>query len=112
MLIDQIKRLAQAGQHAKAKHVDFQDAKRIEIILVPFDEGTVVHRRIADRYDFIEPAAGDDKSTDVLGKMTRETVDHPCERNDLAHAPAFRIKAGSGHGVVRDCTPTAAPDRG
>src|SRR5262245_54909170 len=111
MLVDQIKRLAQARQHAEAEHVDFQDTKRIEIVLVPFDESAVVHRRITNRHDFVESTAGNDESTDMLGKMARETGDLLLERNDLAHTPALRIEAGSGHGVLRDCTTTAAPDR-
>ena len=43
MLLHQIERLAQAGQHAEAEHVDLQNAKRVEIVLVPFDEGAIVH---------------------------------------------------------------------
>ena len=112
MLIHQIERLAQARQHAEAEHVDFQNAQRVEIILVPLDEGAVIHRRIADRHHFVEPAAGDDKAADMLGKMARKAIDLLRERKDLAHAPALRIEAGTGDGILRHRAAAAAPDRG
>src|SRR5262249_48316279 len=104
--------LTQTGQHAKAKDVDFQDAQRVEIVLVPFDEGAIVHRRITDGDHFIETAAGDDKSTDVLGKVAREAIDLLRERKNLTHALALRIEAGPGDGLFRHRAATTTPDRG
>ena len=112
MLVHQIERLAHARQHAEAEHIDFQDAQRVEIVLVPFDESAVVHRRIADRHHFVEPAAGDDEAADMLREMTREAVDLLRECNDLAHAPALRVEAGAGDGILRYRATAAAPDRG
>ena len=40
--------LADAGEHAKAEHVDLEQPERIEIVLVPFDDGAVLHGGIAD----------------------------------------------------------------
>ena len=51
MLFQQGKRLADAGEHAEAEHVDFQQAERIEIVLVPFDHGAVLHGGVADGDD-------------------------------------------------------------
>ncbi len=112
MPVHQIERLAQARQHAEPEHVDFQDAQRVEIVLVPFDVSAVVHRRIADRHHFVEPAAGDDEAADMLGQMTREAVDLGRERRDLAHAPALRVEAGAGDGILRYRAAATAPDRG
>ena len=41
-----------------AEHVDLENPQRVEIVLVPFDEGALVHRRVADRHDLVEPARG------------------------------------------------------
>ena len=51
MLFQQGKRLADASEHAEAEHVDFQQAERIEIVLVPFDHGAVLHGGVADGDD-------------------------------------------------------------
>src|SRR5262245_65460516 len=48
----------------------------------------------------------------MLREVTRETVDLMREHKYLAHAPALRVEAGSGHSVLRNCTAPAAPDRG
>ena len=111
MPVDQIERLAQARQHAESEHVDLENAQRVEIVLVPLDEGAVVHRRIADRHHLVEPAARDDEAADMLGKMTRKAVDFARQRQDLAHAAAMRIEAGASDGVLRHRAATAAPDR-
>ena len=112
MLLHQSERLAQAGQHAEPEHVDFQNAQRVEIVLVPLDISAVVHRCIADRHHFVESAACDDKPADMLGEMTREAVDLGRQRRDLAHAPALRVETGAGDGILRHCAAAAAPDRG
>ena len=66
MLVDQIQRLPHAGQHPQPEHIDLQNPERVDVVLVPFDEGTVVHRRIADRHDLVEAAARDDEAADML----------------------------------------------
>src|SRR3974390_1947657 len=112
MFVHKVECLAQAGQHAKTKHIDFQDTQRIEIILVPFDEGAVVHRRIADRHDLVETAAGEDKTAELLEKMTGEAVDLGLQRRNLAHAPALWVEAGAGDRIFRYRAATATPNRG
>ena len=42
-----------------------------EIVLLPFDDGAVLHRRVLDRHDLVEPAARDDEAADMLGEMAR-----------------------------------------
>ena len=63
---DQIKAFANAGQHAKAKDVDLQNAQGVDIILVPFDGGAVVHRGVFNRAHLIQPSARDDEPADML----------------------------------------------
>src|SRR5512144_1995112 len=101
MPVDQIERLAQARQHAESEHVDLENTQRVEIVLVPLDEGAVVHRSIADRHHLVEPAARDDEAADMLGKMTWKAVDFARQRQDLAHTAAVRIEASASDGVLR-----------
>ena len=55
MLLDQVEALAQRRQHAERQHVDLVDLERVEIVLVPFDDGAVLHRRVLDRHQLVEP---------------------------------------------------------
>ena len=45
----------------------------VEIVLVPFDDGAVLHRGIHDRHHLVEPVAGDDEAADMLGEVARES---------------------------------------
>ncbi len=75
MIGQQRERLADAGQHAKAKDIDLQQAKRIDIVLVPFDDGTVFHRGILDGAQLVQAAMGDDEAADMLRQVAWETDD-------------------------------------
>ena len=50
MLLYEGKGAADAGQHAEGQYVDLQDAERVEVVLVPFDQRAVRHRRVLDRH--------------------------------------------------------------
>ena len=70
---DQVEGAADTGEHPEAKHIDFQQPDRGEIVLVPFDERAVLHGRIADWNSFHERAARQHEAADMLGEMTRKT---------------------------------------
>ncbi len=70
--VDQVKAFPDAGQHAQCEHVDLHHAQRIDVVLVPFDEGAVVHRGVADRDIGVEPVLGQHIAADMLGEMARE----------------------------------------
>ena len=72
MRLQQIEAAPQAGQHAERQHIDLEQAERFEIVLLPFDDGALLHRRVLDRHHFVEPRAGDDEAADMLGQMARE----------------------------------------
>ena len=84
MAFQKVKGLAQAGQHAKGKNVDLQNAEGFKIILVPLDLGTVFHGRIHDRDDGVEPVPGDDKAAHMLGQMAGKAVDFGGQFQHLA----------------------------
>jgi hypothetical protein len=112
VLLGELEGLAHACEHAESQHIDLEDAERVEIILVPFDEGAVLHRAIGDRHHFVEPAAGNDETADVLGEMARKGLNLHGARAHLLHARAVYIDAGArqlggAHGAAAH-----APDRG
>src|SRR5262245_40069507 len=51
---DEVKGFADAGEHAKRQYIHFQHAKRVDVVLVPFEKGSVLHGAIVDWHGFIE----------------------------------------------------------
>ena len=43
MLRDEIEALRMHGEHAKRQHIHLQHAKCIDIVLIPFEKGSVRH---------------------------------------------------------------------
>src|SRR4029453_3281974 len=112
MFLGKLECLAQACEHAQPEHINLENAERIEIILVPFDEGAVLHCAIADRHDLVESAAGDDEAADMLGEMAREGLDLDGKRTHFLHPRAVHVDAGA-HEFGGTTPPAApAPDRG
>ena len=63
---EQLERLANAGQHSQRQHIDLHQAQRINVVLVPFDEGAVRHRCILHGHQFVQSFAGQHEAADVL----------------------------------------------
>ena len=63
----QIKGFAQAAQHPKPQNIDLQNPQRVNVILVPADDRAILHRRVFDRGQLVQPPAGDDKAANMLG---------------------------------------------
>ena len=72
MPADEVEGLADAGQHAEGENVDLEDAENVDVVLVPFDDGAVRHRRILYRHQLGQGTAGDDEAADMLREMARE----------------------------------------
>ena len=66
MRLEQVERLADAGQHAEREHVDLEDAEIVDVVLVPFDEAALGHRAVADRHGLGQQPVGQDEPADVL----------------------------------------------
>ena len=97
MLLQEIEPAAQAAQHAEREHVDLHQAERIDVVLVPLDEGAVVHGGIADRHRLVERRAGEHEAADMLREVAREAdqlvgeVRRPAGSPDLkGSSPAWR----------------------
>ena len=112
VLFGELECLAQAREHAEPEHIDFEDAERVEVIFVPFDEGALVHCAIPDRHHLVEPAAGDDEAADMLGEVAREGLDLDRERAHFLHARAVQVDAGAREFARAHPAAAHAPDRG
>ena len=101
MQLDQVEAFADAGQHAEREHVDLEDAELLDVVLVPFDEGAVVHRAIADRHGLGQRPLGQDEAADVLRQMARH-ADHLLGE----HHRALEVRIGEVEpGLLRPALP-------
>ena len=53
----QVKGLANTAQHPERQNINFQQPQRVKIILVPFDDGALLHGGIANWHNFSQSAA-------------------------------------------------------
>ncbi len=98
--MQKIEPAAQAAQHAEREHIDLHQAERVDVVLVPFDEGALVHGGIGDRHGFVEPLAREHEAADMLGEMTREAGESIGERDRLADCRIGGIESGLADVIV------------
>ena len=82
--LDQIEALADASEHAERQDVDLEDAERVDIVLVPFDEAALRHGAIADGHGFGQRALGQDEAADMLAEMPGHADQLPGQENGPA----------------------------
>ncbi len=108
---DQVEGAADAGQHAERQHVDLEHAELVEIVLVPFDDGAVRHRRVLDRHHFLERPARDDEAADMLRQVARKAQELVREVERQAQVRLGRIEAHLAHVALGDAVRAPAPHR-
>ena len=97
MAVQQGKRLADAAQHAEAEHVDLEDAERVQVVLVPFQHRPLRHGGVFDRRQFVQPAAGDDETADMLRQVAREVLQLFGQRQRHADVRFGRVEPDLAH---------------
>ena len=112
MLLDQGEALADAGEHAEAEHIDLEQPERIEIVLVPFDEGAVLHGGVADGHDLGQRPARQHEAADMLGEMAREAEQLLRELEAAREQRVGRIEACLADIFLRQGGVAQAPDGG
>ena len=90
--VDQSERPAYRAQHAEPEHVHFEQSQRVEIVLVPLDDGALRHRRVLDGHELIQAAARDHETAHVLREMAREPQDLRRERHQAPRSGVARIE--------------------
>src|SRR5262249_12267811 len=99
--LQEVEAAPDAAQHAEREHVDLHQAERIDVVLVPLEEGAIVHGGVADRHRVVEPLAGEHAAADVLGEMAREAGPLVRERRGLAERRTSRLETGVAAVSVR-----------
>ena len=105
--IQQAEGFPDTGQHAERQHIDLQDTQRVDIVLVPTDDGAVLHRGVLDRHQFIEPPLGDHEPADMLAEMAGKADDLLDQVDGLGQARAVGVEADLAH--PRDLGPGFRP---
>jgi hypothetical protein len=70
MSVNQVKSLTNAGEHAQRQHIHFHHVQGINVILVPFDEKTVLHGCRTDGHTFIQAILRKHKTSNMLREVT------------------------------------------
>ncbi len=75
MFAQQIEAAPQAGQHTECEDIHLQQLQRIDIVLVPLEDGASLHRRVADDRHFCERPTAHDEPADMGCEMSRKILD-------------------------------------
>ena len=75
VLLDQLERLVDGGEHAEREEVDLDHARVVDGVLVPLAEDAALHRGLLQRHELDQRPRGDDHAADVLGDVAREAGD-------------------------------------
>ena len=78
--------LAEHGQHAEAEEVHLEDAQRVQVVLLPLDDGAVLHRGVLHRHHLGQLAVGDDEAAHVDGEVAGEALQQLGQRERPLHA--------------------------
>ena len=90
MRLQKIEPAPEAAQHAEREHIDLHESERVDVVLVPFDEGALVHGGVADRHRLVEPLAREHEAADVLGEVTRKADELVGRARPPAGSPGLR----------------------
>ena len=104
----QVKALANSREHAERQTVNLENAKSVEIVFVPLDDGAAGHGGAFEGDDVIELALADDHAAGVLAEVAREVLEADAELEVFGDARVLQVKASIlkrvRHGV-RGTTP-------
>ena len=62
------------AQHAQRQHIDLEQSYRIQVVLVPLDDGALRHGGVLHRHQASELALRQHKAADVLAQVAREAL--------------------------------------
>ena len=91
---DQIERAADGREHAQRQHVHLEYAERIEVVLVPLDDGARRHRGVFDGHQAVDGAARHHEAAHVLRQVARKPAQRLGDAQQPLHEPRVRIEAG------------------
>jgi hypothetical protein len=75
-----------------AKAVDLHEFQGVDVVLVPFDDLAVGHRRRLDRHQFVQAVMGQHEAARVLGQMPRSPYQLAGENNRELEASVLKVE--------------------
>ena len=93
MLAQEREAFGKAGEHAQRQHIHLEHAERFDIVLVPGDDGAVLHRGVFDGHELVEAAARDEKAARMLRKVAREAGQRAGQLDAERQPPVPRVEA-------------------
>ncbi len=97
--LDELERLADAREHAQAEDIDLEHAHGVDVVLVPLDDGAVLHRGVLDGDEVAERRVGDDEAADVLGEVAGEADELGGEPEHEADGGVGGVETGFTHAL-------------
>jgi hypothetical protein len=85
-------------------------AQAVDVVLVPLDEGAVLHRRVADRHGLVQPPLGQHEAAHMLRQVARELQQFGGQGDGAPDLRIGRIQAGLLDVLVRQAVAPTAPD--
>ena len=101
---------AHGGEHAQRQTSTFMQPEGVDVVLVPLDEGAVLHRGVADRHGLVEPPLGQHEAADVLREVARKAEQLGRPVAGAADRGIVRIEPGLADVVVGHAVAPAPPD--
>ncbi|MNT28082.1 hypothetical protein D3C72_1637430 [compost metagenome] len=80
-------------QHAQGQHIHFQQAHGIQVVLVPLDDGAVLHAGVLDRHHARQWSARQHKAADMLRQVARKVAQGLHQLYQLAHGQVIGLQA-------------------
>ncbi len=91
VVLDQLERLVDRGQHAEAEQVELDQLQRLDVALVELDDDAAGHRGPLQGRDVDERRRGHEHAAGVDGEVARKAVDAGTKRQ-----PALPVREARG----------------
>ena len=93
MPAQQVEAAANRAEHAQGEDIHLEQADRIEVVLVPLNDGAVGHRRVFDRHQGVQRLLGNHKTAGMLRQMPGEADQLPGQAQHPAQHRTIRVEA-------------------
>ncbi len=92
----QLESSPQGAEHAQRQHVDLEQAHRIQIVLVPLDDGAVRHGGLFHRHQGVQGMMRNDEAADMLRQVARHAFDLADQAHEIDEQCAVEGEAHRG----------------
>ena len=96
----QIQTLAHAAEHAQRQAIDLEQLHRVQVVLVPLDDGAIGHRRVFHRHQLAQRRVADHEAAHVLRQMPRHVEQFGGEFEHPPQHRAVRVEAAFAQGCI------------